>query len=66
MIPRVNFICHQDKQDFTNYVHSYDRALTCMQETLCVHKKLCTVLIPLCKNNLKLPMSHTDPYALRK
>ena len=27
-----------------------------MQATLCVHKNLCTVLIPLCKNNLNLSM----------
>ena len=31
----------------------------CMQAALCVHKNLCMVLIPLCKNNLNLPISHT-------
>ena len=30
--------------------------ITCTQTTLHVHKSLCTILIPLCKNNLKLPM----------
>ena len=30
--------------------------ITCMQTALDVHKNLCTVLIPLCKNNLNLPM----------
>ena len=28
--------------------------VTCMQTALRVHKNLCTVLIPLCKNNLNL------------
>ena len=40
--------------------------ITCMQTMLCIHKNLCTVLIPLCKNNLNLPIFHTDHYALRK
>ena len=31
-----------------------------------VRKNLCTLLIPLCKNNLSLPISYTDHYALRK
>ena len=31
-----------------------------------VHKNSCTVLVPLCKNNLNLPISDKDHYALRK
>ena len=39
----------------------------CTQMGFCVIENLCTVLlIPLCKNNLNLPISHTDHYALRK
>ena len=42
-------------QVFTNCMHSYD--CTCnMHAVLHLHKKLCMVLIPLCKNNLNLPM----------
>ena len=41
-------------QDFTNCVH--------VQSVLYVHQNLCTALIPLCKNNLNLPISHTDHY----
>ena len=40
--------------------------VTCMQMVLCIHKNLCTVSISPCKNNLNLPISHTDHYALRK
>ena len=28
-------------------------------------QNLCTVLIALCKNNLKLPISHKDHYAVK-
>ena len=38
----------------------------CTQAALRGHKNSCTVLIPLCKNNFNLPISHTDHYALRK
>ena len=38
--------------------------VTCTQTALCVHENSCTVLIPLRKNNLYLPISHTDHYAL--
>lgn len=31
-----------------------------------MRKNLCTVLIPLCKNSLNLPISHTDYYPLIK
>ena len=48
-------------QAFTNCVH-----VTCTQTVLRVHENSCTVLIPLCKNNLNLPISHKDHYALRK
>ena len=42
-------------QVFTNCMHGYD--CTCnMHAVLHLHKKLCMVLIPLCKNNLNLPM----------
>ena len=30
--------------------------VTCMQTALHMHENLCTILIPLCKNNLDLPM----------
>ena len=35
------------------------RAVTTTQTALCVHENLCTVLIPLCKNNLNLSMCLT-------
>ena len=53
-------------QAFTNCVHGYDRARNVHVTALRVHENSCTVLIPLCKNNLNLPISHTDHYALRK
>ena len=40
--------------------------ITCTVTALRVHENSCTVLIPRCKNNLNLPISHTDHYALRK
>ena len=39
---------------------------TCTQTTLCINENLCTVLIPLSKNNLNLLISHTSHYALQK
>ena len=38
----------------------------CTQTMLHLHDNSCMLLIPLCKNNLNLPVSHTDRYALRK
>ena len=40
--------------------------IMCMQMVLRVHENLCTVLIPLCKNNLNLPISHTDHYLFQE
>ena len=40
--------------------------VTFTQMVLHVHKNSCTVLVPLCKNNLNLPISDKDHYALRK
>ena len=40
--------------------------VTCTQTALRVQGNSCTLLIPLCKNNLNLLMSHTDHYDLRK
>ena len=40
--------------------------VTCRQTVLHKHKNFCTLLIPLCKNNLNLAISHTDHYTLRK
>ena len=41
--------------------------LTCTQTALRGHEKSCTVVIPLFKNNLNLPVSHADHYyAIRK
>ena len=40
--------------------------VTCMSKVLRVHEKSCTVLILLWKNNLNLPISHSDHYALRE
>ena len=34
--------------------------VTCMQMALHAHENLCTVLIPLHKNDLNLPISHMD------
>ena len=38
----------------------------CMQTALHIHKNLGTVLIPTCKNNLNLQISHTEKCDLRK
>ena len=40
--------------------------ITCMQTLLRVHENFCTILIPLCKNNLNLRVSHKDHYTFRK
>ena len=40
--------------------------LMCMQTALRVHENSCMLLVPLCKNNFNLLISHTDQYALRK
>ena len=40
--------------------------IMCGQSMLHVRKNLCTVLIPLSKNNLNLPLLHTDHSASRK
>ena len=40
--------------------------VTYRQTALGVHENSCTLLIPLCKNNLNLPIHHKDYYALRK
>ena len=41
--------------------------VTCTQTALRRHEKSCTVVIPLFKNNLNLPVSHADHYyAIRK
>ena len=39
---------------------------TSKQTAFSVPQNLCMVLIPLCKNNLNMLISHTDHYALRK
>ena len=36
--------------------------VACTQKAFCVHENSCTVLIPLCKNNLNLLISYTDHY----
>ena len=46
-------------QTFTNCVH-----VKCKETALRVHEYLCTVLIPLYKNNLNLSISYADQYAL--
>ena len=40
--------------------------IMCTQRALHVHENLCMVLIPLCKNDLNLSISHTDHYALKQ
>ena len=40
--------------------------VTCTQKAFHVHENSCTVLIPLCKNNLNLPIHHTDNCTLWK
>ena len=40
--------------------------VTCTQKALRRHENSFTVLILLCKNNLNLPISHTDNYPLKK
>ena len=47
-------------------MHGYDHACNMQQTALLINEILCVVLIPLCKNNLNLPIPHTDHYALRK
>ena len=51
---------------FTNCVHGYDRAPNVDANGVTRHENSCTVLIPLCKNNLNMQISHIDHYALRK
>ena len=55
------------EQAFTNCLHGYDRARNVHANNVTrVHENSCMVLIPLCKNNLNLPVSNTDHYALIK
>ena len=43
-------------QLFTYCVHGYVVHVTCTQAAVHMHKFLSMLLIPLCKNNLNLPM----------
>ena len=38
--------------------------ITYTQTAFHVHENSCTVLVPLCKNNLNLPTPHTDHYTV--
>ena len=42
-------------QALTNCMHGYDCACNVHANGVMLHKNLCTVLIPLCKNNLNFP-----------
>ena len=50
-------------QAFTNCVHGYDRVSNIHAKD--ITENLCTILIPVCKHNLNLPISHTDQYAFK-
>ena len=54
------------QQVFTNCVHSYDCTRNVYANGVTSTQKSCTLLIPLCKNNLNMPIPHTNHYALRK
>ena len=53
---------------FTNYMHGYNYHAqnAHANSTMCTTQNLCTLLIPLCKNNLNQHISHADHYDLRK
>ena len=53
-------------QAFTNCMHSYNCAHNLHANGLTRTQKSCTVLTPLCKNKLNLPIYLRDHYALRK
>ena len=44
----------------------YNRTHNMHANSITCNKNLCTVLVPLCENNLNLPISHTDHYTLRE
>ena len=70
----INFLqkCLNFKEQRLKFSHSTGlyklraRLRTCTQRASRVHEYSCTTLSPLCKNNLNLPFSHADRYALRK